>query len=299
MKTQAYLLSLLAVAATVLAACGSEDTPAISYDNPSLLFQPSDSDQSSTAALRRRFFGETGSYLLFNDTLQRVYQGTDITGQPRYFTETIDLAYDIGSSSNSSSVYSFTYLTTEKEQTEMAQFVKDYILPHATKRLKPYSFFLCNRISVTTSNKVTTTPYAVANERCVAVAANYLLQRPRTEAQKKNFAGRVLNTLVAQAAKNNTNAFRAFYAHSANYYNRTYTSAGIKGSADELAQLGFISSGGTPGSFPSQDSDLSAFITSAILYDDAWLANTYGRYSVVMAKFAIVRQVLAALGYVA
>ena len=278
MKTQAYLLSLLAVAATVLAACGSEDTPAISYDNPSLLFQPADSDQSSTAALRRRFFGETGSYLLFNDTLQRVYQGTDITGQPRYFTETIDLAYDIGSSSNSSSVYSFTYLTTEKEQTEMAQFVKDYILPHATK---------------------TTTPYAVANERCVAVAANYLLQRPRTEAQKKNFAGRVLNTLVAQAAKNNTNAFRAFYAHSANYYNRTYTSAGIKGSADELAQLGFISSGGTPGSFPSQDSDLSAFITSAILYDDAWLANTYGRYSVVMAKFAIVRQVLAALGYVA
>ena len=61
------------------------------YKNPSDYFQPAADDNSEEAQLRRKFFADYGSYLLFNDTLQNVYLGKDINGDPRYFVETIDL----------------------------------------------------------------------------------------------------------------------------------------------------------------------------------------------------------------
>lgn len=282
-----------------LSACGSEDTPGVDFANPSGYFQPAADDQSATAALRRSFFAETGSYLLFNDTLQHVYQGTDINGNPRYFTETVDLSYNVGNSSTSTSTYSFTYITDLAQQQQVAQFVKDYVLPHVTGRMRPYSFFLCNRISVVTQAGAPLSLYAEANERCVGIAANYITATNRTEAQRKNYANRLLNTIVSRSAENNSAAFADFYAYSEASYGVTYSDAGIDGTAEDLRTLGFISSGGTLGSLPGKSTDLSAYVTTYLQSTPERLEAQYGAYDVVMAKFAVVARVLAELGYVA
>ena len=82
------------------------------YKNPSDYFQPAADDNSEEAQLRRKFFADHGSYLLFNDTLQNVYLGKDINGDPRYFVETVDLTYTVGQTGygTSQSSYTFTYI---------------------------------------------------------------------------------------------------------------------------------------------------------------------------------------------
>ena len=82
------------------------------YKNPSDYFQPAADDNTEEAQLRRKFFADHGSYLLFNDTLQNVYLGKDINGDPRYFVETVDLTYTVGQTGygTSQSSYTFTYI---------------------------------------------------------------------------------------------------------------------------------------------------------------------------------------------
>lgn len=282
----------------VLASCGSEDVPGVDFVNPSGYFQPAADDESAEASLRRNFFTETGSYLLFNDTLQRVYQGTDINGKPHHFVETIDLSYNIGNSSTTSARYTFVYLTNPVQQQAAVQFVKDYVLPMVSGRMRPYSVFLCNRISILTDQGYAISNYAVANERCLAIAANYLFQRERTETEKRNYANRVLNMLVTQGAQNNSSSFADFYAYSQAYYGVTHASLGINGNAEELRAYGFISSGSTPGAMPTQELDLSAYVTTYMQQTDAQIEARYGRYDMVMRKFETIARVLAELGYV-
>ena len=53
--------------------CSNEDiSPSYADQN---LFEPSSEDHSANAELQRNFYKETGSYLLFNDTLKKVQNG--------------------------------------------------------------------------------------------------------------------------------------------------------------------------------------------------------------------------------
>lgn len=287
----------LAAAFTVTAGCSSEDTPEVEYHNPSMFFQPADSDNSVEAQMRRKFYADNGSFLLFNDTLQYKFLGTDINGDDQYFIELIDPSYEVGGQTSSTVTYRYTYLTDDSTKQAAVDYVNEYIMPHLNKHLKPFSVFLCQQISVGTYN-MTQNPYAVANQRCVLIAMNYLMLRPRTDAQKQAYAERVLNIIINQAVVNNSASFATFFSYSGQYYGVNYSDAGITGTTEELRRLGFIGTGGIAGAFPTTNADLQAYATEATRYSQEELEAKYGEYPVIMNKFAALKSVLTELGYV-
>lgn len=300
MRNYVHTITYMAVCLFVLSACGSEDALEADFRNPSDFFMPAGDDQSEEAQLRRQFFNETGCYLLFNDTIQKEYLGTDINGAPVYSIETVDLTYSVGMSAYISTHYSYSYLSTWEQRRQVVSFLSDFVLPHLTGALKPYSWFVCNQInSWTNENQNITHPFAALNQRCIAISGNYIIQQQRTDAQKQNYAQRILNVIIGQLATNKSEAFAEFYTFSADYYNRDYSAMGYvskPGTAD-LYALGFLSSTGFS-NFPSATVDLSSYALLVVQYDENQLATMYGSYPLILQKAAIVRSVLIDLGYV-
>ena len=151
MMTKPTRLILCCAAAVLTTAvpcsCAQEEGLTPDFNNPSANFAPSTDDMSDEAQLRRQFYTQTGCYLLFSDTLQHKLLGTDINGQPRYFTETVDLTYTVGQSSSTTMSYTFTYLQQYAQKQQVTDFLTHYVLPHLTKGLKPYSWMVCNMIN--------------------------------------------------------------------------------------------------------------------------------------------------------
>lgn len=307
MKTKIFrLLSLALVTPLVIAglsACGGEDALEPDFKNPSADFMPAADDQSEEATLRRRFYTETGSHLLFNDTLQRTYLGTDINGDDRYFVELLDLAYAVGTSVTSGQSYTYTYLQTFEQKQMLTDFLQQYVLPHLTGSLRPYSWFVSDVITAYNQTSMGTVSvsrvYAASNQRCIAVAGNYLLLQNRTDAQKQTYAQRILNTVIGQLAMNCSDAFGDFYQYSADYYNTDYMRLGYdsKPSNQELLKLGFLSMPSAT-NFPSMVSDLNSYATLVAQNTEEQLNRTYAAYPIVLQKAALVRRILMSLGYV-
>lgn len=78
-----YFCLLLVGMAGLFVSCGKEDllTPS---GNDTNFFTPADDDHSQVAELRRKFYEETGVYVLFSDTLRHVQNGVNANGQPVY-----------------------------------------------------------------------------------------------------------------------------------------------------------------------------------------------------------------------
>ena len=299
MKTIRLFLSFVSLA-IVFVGCGKEDALEADFKNPSANFMPDENDQSEEAQLRRQFFKETGSYLLFNDTIQRELLGVDINGKERYFIETIDLNYAVGQTGTTNAYYNFTLLQTQEQKQLVTDFVRTYVLNHLTGKLRPYSWFLCNVINSYKDNySAPSKPYSATNQRCIAVAGNYLIQRDRTDDQKIQYAQRVLNGVVGQLVTNNSSAFEEFFKYSANYYSADYSRFGYDGrpSQTELYRLGFLSSTSIS-AFPSMSTDLGVYALQVIQYTDEQLQQQYGNYPVIIEKAAVVRRVMTELGYV-
>lgn len=290
---------MAAVAALLtLAACSSEDAPEVKFHHPGDSFMPAADDQSEEAQLRRQFFEETGSYLIFNDTLQHEFLGNDINGDPRYFTELVDLLYSVGQTATSVSSYTYTYLSTIEQKKKMVQFLKDYVLPHLSDRAKPFSWFVSDVITGKNNMGEVMKPYALTNQRCVAIAANYMVLRERTASQSLAYAQRVLNAMASQIATNHEDEFADFYALSSDYYGRMYSSMGYDSTIGQaqLYELGFLAKSSVL-TFPSTAQDLSAYSSAVIQYSDAELQSRYGKYELVMKKLAIMKAKLQDLGY--
>ena len=283
-----------------MASCSKEDVPEVNFKNPSASFQPSADDQSLEAQLRQQFFQETGCYLLFNDTIQRDSLGIDINGEPRYFVETVDMTYVVGQTSSMSTRYSYVYLATDEQKQQVVGFLKQYILPHFSGKLRPYCWLLVDVINSKASETATPTkPYAISNQRCLAVAANYLLQRERTDAQLQQYAQRILYAVIGQLAVNHSEAFSEFFKVSAPYYNADYSAYGIEGKPtnDFLYSVGLLSSTGAV-SFPSSTTDLGSYALLVIQYDADQIAQRYASYPLIQQKAALAREALVQLGYV-
>ena len=303
MKRLFYSFAII-LSGICLFSCESEDALEPDYKNPSDYFQPAADDNSEEAQLRRKFFADYGSYLLFNDTLQNVYLGKDINGDPRYFVETIDLTYTVGQTGYGTSLssYTFTYIPNFEQKLAMTEYLETYILPHFSDAMRPYSWLLTKTIigkMGKDDSAQTISPYAVVNQRCVAVACNYLTQRERTEAQKKNYASRVLNIMVSSMVKAHTDAFGEFEAVSHDYYGRSYSSLGLEDvNQEKLYQYGFLVAGSTVGYMTDLSTDISSYASNVVTYTDEQLEQRYGKYELVMLKHRLMKQTLERLGYI-
>ncbi|MBQ9641183.1 MAG: hypothetical protein IJV06_06455 [Bacteroidaceae bacterium] len=263
-------------------------------------FLPAVSDNSEEAQLRRDFYAAHGSFLLFNDTLQRYETGKDINGEQHYFTETLDLTYDIGMSTYSNNKYSYTLLTDTERKREAVQYVEEYLLTHITGKLMPYSWLLVDKISREFLGAVSS-PYAATGQRAVVVACNLL---PRlTDAQKVQYTRQVMNTIIAKLAADNTEAFADFFAVSAAHYDGSFTDPKTTAANTAiLNEAGFICRGqsfgsDTNGLYPSQELDLNAYARQVAATTPEAFNKKYADYPLVLKKFEIMRRILLDLGY--
>lgn len=295
MKDYKTLLLVLSIVLT-MGSCSKEDTPMPQFHSPASFFMPADTATDATSQMRREFYSNTGSYLLFTDTIQNKYVGTDINGDDVYSVETLDLGYSVGNTA-STNKYTFTYLTDYEQRKAMTDYLNEYVIYHFTGKIRPFSYFLCNTISIKFVNGSSSAPYASAGQRGVAVATSYLLKKNRTDKQKKTYANTILNIIIAQMAKNYSEYFSDFYTYSSAYYGVYWTSYGTDRETT-LAKLGFIGIGTYTFSTPTQDNDLEQYSLATLQYTPEEWETKYAEYPVVIKKYKFVRKVLTELGFV-
>jgi len=280
--------------------CGSEDELVSEYHDPSDFFVPDEDATDETSQLRRSFYEQYGSYLLFSDTLQHRLLGKNINGDDVYMTETIDIAYNVGQSTSGGNKYSYTYLYDIAQQKAAVEYLERFILSHLSKQMKPFSWFLAGNITAKTNSGNTLRPYAVIGQRCFALALAQL-NSLHTDAQKQMLANRQLVIVLGGLVNNHIDRFSDFFAVSGSSYG-TYFGSGL--TAAERRELlyshGFTSASGSSGDnyYPKQNEDLNAFATIAVNYTDESISRQYGDYPLIMQKIRIMKNTLEELGYI-
>lgn len=291
-------LCTLLAAALLTTACGEEDEPATGEYNIAAIYMPAADDNSETAQIRRAFNEKYGSFLLFNDTLQHVFLGKDINGDDRYFTENIDIEYNIGQSSASTDKdYSYALLTDVDAQRRAVDFLEQYILPHLGTRLKPFSWLLAATITHKTNLNVTVRPYAVVGQRCYALKMGDL-KPSSTERIKQQLASRQLTVVLNGLVNAYSEEFTRFFAVSEAQYEQAIGTTVVEEQLPLLRDNGFIGIGSySKMNYPRRSEDISAYVTAIVNYDDNTIRRMYGNYPKIMLKIEIMKSELTKLGY--
>lgn len=165
MKQKLYYFILLCTLVGTIS-CSKEDELTPSYLDQDSFAAPENATDAASL-LRKAFFEATHVHVLFNDTLRHERQGVNSDGSPRYYTETIDLNWNM--TTTVSTRYSWEYLN-ESDYQEAADFCKDYLLPHLGGLLRPYSVFLVNDLYEEYRSNWRSINY-INNYRCLAINA--------------------------------------------------------------------------------------------------------------------------------
>ena len=296
-----YLTICLAVGLSALLPGCKDDSATVNVQDVTTPFLPGSADDSEEAQLRREFYSTYGSFLLFNDTLQHYETGRDVNGEMRYFTELLDLTYEVGMSSYTNSKYTFTLLTGMEEKRAAVAYLQENLLPHLTGKLRPYSWLLVDKITRDFNGNISS-PYAASGQRAVAVACN-VLPRLKNESQKATYTRNVMNVVINKLTTDNEQAFDEFFRVSAAYYDGTFTDPKTTAANTAiLNEAGFICRGqelgrDVNGLYPSQSLDLNAFARLVTGNTSETIATRYAQYPLVVQKAEIMRRILTDLGY--
>lgn len=276
------------------ASCSSEDTPVADYHDPSAFFMPADTATDAESELRRQFYEETGSYLLFNDTLQYTPTGKDINGNDTYSIEKLDIGYDLQQTGTYTNTYTYQDIATLEQKQAAVEYLKEFILVHLSERLRPFSWYLTSVISGVNNYGNTVRPYAVSGQRCIALRCQEL-PRLTTDARKQQLATNHLLVIVGAVATNNSSSFADFYNVSGSLYGADTPSADLT-NADYYA-LGFLGKGSSVVAYPSQSEDLNAYASLVISNSESALATRFADYPLVLQKISLMKNTLIELGY--
>lgn len=284
-----------------LASCSSEDTPTAERDTLTDCFAPDPDATDAESVLRRNFKQEEGSYLLFNDTLTHEYLGKDYNGDDRYKTETLDMGYTIGNtSSNETKVYLYEYITEQSEKEAAVAFLKEYVLVHLPKSLRPFSWFLCKSITDTDDYS---TPTTLTSQRCIAVALGDI-----ESADKKTVATAVCSAALAKGLDSKEDETQAFYDVCDGLYEEYFDTSenpdyDIEVNLKLLQRAGFI----TPyitwgftiqGKYPTKSADMESFTSLVLNYSMEEIEAMYADYPLVVDKARILRSIIEQVGYI-
>ena len=290
------------VLASILAVSCSENDVTPDLKDVTTPFLPAANDQSEEAQMRRQFYQDYGAFLLFNDTLQHEALGTDVNGDLHYFNELLDLNYTVGMSTASNEKFRFTLMTDLEQKQNAVKYIEDYLLPHLTAKMMPWSWLLVDQIHRDYIG-VQTSPYAVTGQRAVVIACNVL---PRlSDAQNEQYTAQVMNAIISKLAGDNADAFGEFYQVSMALYDGNFPAPKTeKENMALLNEVGFICRGKNylnnevNGLYPNQDLDMKAFARLVVANSEEKLQQQYADYPMVLTKCEIMRRILKSLGYV-
>lgn len=299
MKKTYYFLILCALG---LFACAKEDALTPNEAPVNYFMIPADATDAESV-LRREFYEKNGVHLLFNDTLRHELMGYYSDGSPYYFTELLDFGYSMTSQSYPNITYS--NITDIEDQCRAAKTVEDYILPHLSEKMLPYSMYLVRGLqSYTLYIGMLPTAY-YEGERCLLLNAGTMSDT--TDSGRQDMCNSVFTHLISKGLANETLALEEFYDYCLEYYGGYFTDYGIGGDyglfltqeeVDYINSLGFLGDITTLMlSFPTSDTDLNNYVQAILNDTEENFKATYAAYPAIIEKYDILKKIIVEQGF--
>lgn len=302
-----YLSVLLLVG---VVACGDEDTLTPEVDTITDCFAPDPNATDEESVLRREFYDTEKSYLLFNDTLRHKELGVDYNGDMQYETELLDIGYTLSSGVSGSIDYEYDYLQSIEDKKAAVSFMKEYVLPHLSASLKPFSWFIPSAISHMSGGS-TVTLTAVAGQRSVAIAVGNDITN-KTDVQKKALASSIFASYLGSRFISNEAALEEFYAVCNGLHSGNFSTADNPTQSEEINmkhqyEAGFVTQHyirygsfviRTVGVYPTKDEDITSFTEFIFTYTMDEIETKFVDYPKVIERARILSDLIVDLGYI-
>ncbi len=273
-----------------LTACGGEDDLAPSNADING-FAPEEGDNSATAQLRNSFYKETGSYLLFNDTLN----STDTKGNPELF----DARYAMIGSGSNTYYYKYSYVTDIAQQKKFADAVRTYLMGKLGK-VRPFSFLLVNDISYVNSYGNTRhLNYLLATRGYVISSNNGAI----FDDAETFFSSMMASIIIDKFGRQTSSVTDPFYAYSKTVYGEYLSDHDIDATIENVEwQYGFMEKfediwGGDDYYFPFEKRDLQDWVNAVLTMTRDEFVAKYGSVQVMVNKYDTIRSIIQQMGF--
>ena len=281
------LLALFAICFSwVCVACGGEEddtTPSYADVNG---FAPADNDNSPTAQLRRDFYEQTGSYLLFKDTL--------ITQTSNGRSELLDITYFIMGSIDWQSDYDYTYEYIEdiEQQRKAAEYVQKYLISRLGKNT-PYSFFLVNDLHYDYHGRLRQRDKVLGlRSYVISMGGGEAYDDPETY-----FGDMIVDIVKNSISRVPEELMNQFYAFSKDYYGNDVDGELTDQEVWDLGMFYYIEDDWWGNYFYYQSTDLSLWLEAVLTMSPSEFEAEYGSSSVMMEKYTLLREIILDQGF--
>jgi hypothetical protein len=281
------LLALFAICISgVCVACGGEEddtTPSYADVNG---FAPAENDNSPTAQLRRDFYEQTGSYLLFKDTL--------ITQTSNGRSELLDITYFIMGSIDWQYDYDYTYdyIDDIDQQRKAAEYVQKYLVRRMGKNT-PYSFFLVNDLHYDYYGQLRQIDKVLGlRSYVISMGGGEAYEDPETY-----FGDMIVDIVKNSISRVPEEVMNQFYAFSKDYYGNDVEGSLTDQEVWDLGMFYYIEDDWWGNSFYYESTDLSLWLEAVLTMSPSEFEAEYGSSSVMMEKYALLREIILDQGF--
>jgi hypothetical protein len=281
------LLALFAICISgVCVACGGEEddtTPSYADVNG---FAPAENDNSPTAQLRRDFYEQTGSYLLFKDTL--------ITQTSNGRSELLDITYFIMGSIDWQYDYDYTYdyIDDIDQQRKAAEYVQKYLVRRMGKNT-PYSFFLVNDLHYDYYGQLRQIDKVLGlRSYVISMGGGEAYEDPETY-----FGDMIVDIVKNSISRVPEEVMNQFYAFSKDYYGNDVEGSLTDQEVWDLGMFYYIEDDWWGNSFYYESTDLSLWLESVLTMSPSEFEAEYGSSSVMMEKYTLLREIILNQGF--
>lgn len=296
MKKIIFYIVLGVITLGFTSCANNEDTSPSNADQN--LFTPSDEDHSGTADLERSFYKETGAYLLFNDTLKKVQNGTDAYGHPIWNLELVDIEYPV-IGDIPSNTYTYKYIKDLDRQKKTVNLIKEKLATRLGKAV-PYSFLVVDSITTWSNNNGILEispddphPTQVLGTRCYAISTS-----GDTGYEDADYFTNIFRQIVFNKLRRlGSDKLTKFYSYGEHYYEVDKSTLGLKYVvSDSIARsLGFWKDHNYY-FLAVKDEDLENFCNAACTYSSSEVKDMMVGFPLVVERFEILRGVIKSMG---
>lgn len=259
-------------------------------------------------ALQKEFFEKEGVYLLFNDTLSREYLGDDVSGNPVYDYQIVDLSYSMIASAGA---FAFQYLQADEEKQAAADFLSDNVLPSLGESMRPYSFLVVDVLEYYEDYYgelvLVDGTIVYSGWNCTAIAVQGINEM--SEAEQESYRLQLLKSMANNKMQLlDESVFDEFYAFCESYYSTYFMYEEAEAFCQEYPtqyDLGFLStySYGYNGymwlvNFKAKSYDLEDYTNAIFDTPEEEFRETYADYPIVLEKYQILKDIIESLGII-
>jgi len=302
-----YIYMLMALSTVGFVSCNDDDEilePSVGYvDNK---FAVPEDATGPEAELRRSFYNRTGVFLMYDDLLSREYLGLDANGKEIWKEERIDFLYNF--TDVDFDAPKFVFIETQEEKQAAADLIEEYIMPRIEGgKLSPFSILAVKSMQVylplANSWKYEyQDAYTTSCWRCRAIATDKWMQAEGAE--KEAITIEVLQALLSDKFTYKSTEAAEFIAVGEDYHDEYLDDIFDDWAEDndisrvhELGFLSYVESSYWGDYLPSSSEDFDAFFDIIFSMDESEFMEKYGEYSIIVAKYNLMKNAIISMGF--